>query len=140
MGLCNESLRRYRRIGLYLRMFIDDEVQSMKAEIADLLKKIPGPASAEWPMGEPFTLAFAHGTMSVEIYAPVETDPQSPHSQDELYFIISGAGIFVNGEERLSFSPGSAFFVPAGQPHRFENFSSDFATWVVFWGPHGGER
>ena len=50
----------------------------MKATITDLLKKIPGKASAEWPMGEPFTLAFAHGTMSVEIYTPKETDIQRP--------------------------------------------------------------
>ena len=27
-----------------------------------------------------------------------------------------------------------------GAVHRFEHFSSDFATWVVFWGPPGGER
>jgi uncharacterized protein YjlB len=31
-------------------------------------------------------------------------------------------------------------FVPAGTTHRFEDFSADFATWVVFWGPQGGER
>jgi hypothetical protein len=24
--------------------------------------------------------------------------------------------------------------------HRFEEFSADFATWVMFWGPKGGER
>ncbi len=112
----------------------------MNAHVEKLLARLPGEVTAQWPGGERFVRALAHGTMSVELYAPVETDPQSPHSQDELYFIISGTGIFVNGDERLSFSPGSAFFVPAGQPHRFENFSSDFATWVVFWGPHGGER
>jgi hypothetical protein len=31
-------------------------------------------------------------------------------------------------------------FVAAGVPHRFEEFSRDFAAWVVFWGPKGGER
>jgi hypothetical protein len=31
------------------------------------------------------------------------------------------------------------FFTPAGWVHRFEDFSDDFATWVVFWGPKGGE-
>jgi hypothetical protein len=31
-------------------------------------------------------------------------------------------------------------FVAAGVPHRFESCSDDFATWVVFWGPKGGER
>ena len=35
-------------------------------------------------------------------------------------------------------------FAPRGadtqSPHRFEAFSEDFATWVVFWGPPGGEQ
>ncbi len=78
--------------------------------------------------------------MSVELYAPVGTDPQSPHEQDELYFVISGTGEFVSGADRVHFEPGTVLFVPAGQPHRFESFSPGFATWVVFWGPHGGER
>jgi len=30
-------------------------------------------------------------------------------------------------------------FVAAGQVHRFELFSSDFAVWVVFYGPEGGD-
>ena len=27
----------------------------------------------------------------------------------------------------------------AGVEHRFENFSDDFAVWVFFYGPEGGE-
>jgi len=30
-------------------------------------------------------------------------------------------------------------FVEAGVEHRFEDFTDDFETWVVFWGPQGGE-
>jgi hypothetical protein len=30
-------------------------------------------------------------------------------------------------------------FVAAGQTHRFEDFSDDFAVWVFFYGPDGGE-
>jgi hypothetical protein len=30
-------------------------------------------------------------------------------------------------------------FVPAGHEHRFEDFTPDFATWVIFYGPDGGE-
>lgn len=111
----------------------------MKAKIEDLLNSIPGKASEEWPMGEPFALAFAHGTMSVEIYTPKETDIQTPHEQDELYFIHSGTGELVIDGERHSFKPGMVFFVAANVKHRFENFSSDLITWVVFWGPKGGE-
>ena len=34
---------------------------------------------------------------------------------------------------------GDVIFVEAGVPHRFEGYGEDFATWVVFWGPEGGE-
>jgi hypothetical protein len=35
--------------------------------------------------------------------------------------------------------PGTLLFVAAGRPHRFEDFTADFATWVLFYGPEGGE-
>ena len=110
-----------------------------KAQLADLLARLPGAATPQWPQGERFVRAFAHGTMSVEVYAPVGSDPQTPHAQDEIYVVQTGHGEFVCGDERHRFSPGSAFFVPAGVPHRFERFTEDFVTWVVFWGPQGGE-
>jgi hypothetical protein len=31
-------------------------------------------------------------------------------------------------------------FSPAGVPHLFEDFTDDFGTWVIFYGPEGGER
>ena len=77
--------------------------------------------------------------MSVEIYRPLKIDTQTPHLKDELYIVISGAGEFLNDGRRVSFQPGDILFVPAGIEHRFENFSEDFATWVIFYGPDGGE-
>lgn len=111
----------------------------LKASAADLVRSLPGPRSPGWPDGERFVRAFAHGTMSVELYAPVATDPQKPHAQDELYIVHRGRGTFVQEGTRCAFGPGDALFVPAGAEHRFEDFSEDFATWVVFWGPAGGE-
>ena len=111
----------------------------LKARAAELQACLPGVVTTRWPMGERFVQAMAHGTMSVELYAPDGVDPQQPHAQDELYFIQTGTGEFVLQGERCRFEPGSAFFVPAGAAHRFENFSADFSTWVVFWGPQGGE-
>jgi mannose-6-phosphate isomerase-like protein (cupin superfamily) len=35
---------------------------------------------------------------------------------------------------------GDALFVPATMKHHFENFSEDFATWVIFYGKEGGEK
>ena len=49
--------------------------------------------------------------MRVLLYAPRGHDPQQPHDQDEVYFVVSGSGWFVRGSERIRFSPGSALFV-----------------------------
>jgi mannose-6-phosphate isomerase-like protein (cupin superfamily) len=87
-----------------------------------------------------FTELMQRGTLSVEYYAPVKTDPQQPHKQDELYVIISGSGIFFRDGERVTFKPNDVLFVPAGMEHRFENFTEDFATWVIFYGVCGGEK
>jgi mannose-6-phosphate isomerase-like protein (cupin superfamily) len=73
------------------------------------------------------------------LYTPVERDPQKPHTRNEVYFVARGKGRFFDGTERYSVEVGSFLFVPAGQIHRFEDFSSDFVVWVVFYGPEGGE-
>jgi mannose-6-phosphate isomerase-like protein (cupin superfamily) len=81
----------------------------------------------------------ARGSMVLKLYAPVGYDPQTPHEQDELYVVQRGSGVFRRGAERVPFGPGDVLFVEAGVDHRFEEFDPDFATWVVFWGPKGGE-
>jgi mannose-6-phosphate isomerase-like protein (cupin superfamily) len=95
------------------------------------------PPNAE---GRRYTESLSHGTMRLGLYAPRKFDPQKPHEQDELYVVVHGTGTFVHGAERTRFEPGDALFVAAGIEHRFEDFSEDFATWVVFWGPSGGEQ
>lgn len=87
----------------------------------------------------PFVELFRHGSLRVEFYQPKGVDRQSPHEQDEIYVIASGSGSFLSGEQVQPFSAGEVLFVPAGQVHRFESFSDDFATWVFFYGPKGGE-
>jgi len=91
------------------------------------------------PGGAGFATMLSHGSLEVEIFAPRDVDTQTPHRRDELYVVMRGAGWFVNGEERHPFGPGDVLFVSAGVPHRFEEFTDDFATWVVFYGPEGGE-
>ena len=89
--------------------------------------------------GDLFIKVLEHGNMSVELYKPVDVDLQMPHLQDELYVIISGYGEFLNDGVRTPFQQGDVLFVKAGVEHRFENFTADFATWVIFYGPEGGE-
>jgi mannose-6-phosphate isomerase-like protein (cupin superfamily) len=89
--------------------------------------------------GEDFFTGLRHGSMRTLIYAPKGTDPQTPHKQDELYIVISGKGRFRKGDEVRDFGPGDVIFVEACKEHRFEDFTDDFVTWAVFWGPDGGE-
>jgi len=100
---------------------------------ADALARVPTPE------GKRFVEVLSHGSLAVEIYAPRGSDPQTPHSRDEVYVILRGRGEFLRGTERVRFAPGDVLFAPAGAAHRFEGFSDDFATWVFFYGPEGGE-
>lgn len=92
------------------------------------------------PEGQRSVEVLSHGTMAVKYYAPRGIDEQTPHTRDELYVVAWGSGTFVNRDGRHSFSAGDVLFVRAGEPHRFEDFTDDFGTWVVFYGPEGGER
>ena len=49
-------------------------------------------------------------------------------------FGLGGAESFLVALEGLLMAS-----VAAGAVHRFVDFSDDFQTWVVFWGPEGGE-
>lgn len=88
----------------------------------------------------PFLKLFTHGTLEVEVYKPEKIDLQQPHTRDEVYIIISGSGEFLNDGIQTTFVVGDFLFVPAGIEHRFENFTDDFSTWVLFYGPEGGEK
>ena len=86
-----------------------------------------------------FHYAQRRGSMKVGLYAPLGVDSQDPHKQDELYVIVSGSGYFVKAGERRAFNVHDVIFVEAGVDHAFADFTDDFATWVIFWGPDGGE-
>jgi len=86
-----------------------------------------------------YGVLLEHGSMELGYYCPVGKDEQEPHEQDEIYIVHKGSGVFQLADEIIDFAPGDALFVPAGVEHRFTDFSDDFAAWVVFWGPQGGE-
>ena len=88
----------------------------------------------------PSAAVFEHGSLQVKMYRPGSEDFQTPHTRDEVYFVVQGSGWFENGTERHPFQSGDMLFVPAGTLHRFEKYTDDFCTWVVFYGPEGGER
>jgi mannose-6-phosphate isomerase-like protein (cupin superfamily) len=107
--------------------------EKRKATVREALARLPG------PKGERFAALLKHGSLTVEIYAPRGSDPQSPHTRDEVYVVVQGSGEFNNGPGREPFAPGDLLFVPAGVEHRFVSFSKDLIVWVIFYGPEGGE-
>lgn len=104
------------------------------ATVAEALARLPGPE------GQRFASVFKHGCLEVEIYAPRGSDPQQPHTRDEIYFVVTGTGEFVCGDARRTFGPSDILFAAAGAVHRFEDFSGDLTLWVLFYGPEGGEE
>ncbi len=79
-------------------------------------------------------LTFAD--LEVELYRPKGKDLQTTHSRDEVYVIVSGSGTFLCNEVKMPIKTGDLLFAKAGDIHRFENFSEDFCTWVLFYGLH----
>ena len=105
-----------------------------RVSIADALDAV-----AKIREGIPSAFCFEHGTLQVKMYRPASQDAQKPHTRDEIYVIARGSGWFLNGIDRHRFQNGDVLFVPSGIEHRFVDFTDDFCTWVMFYGPEGGE-
>src|ERR1700728_3211425 len=111
----------------------------MRLRLADVVTKLPLPATERWPEGVWDIEAMAHGTMSVVLFTPRGKDYQTSHEQDELYIVMQGSGVLLIEDVRHSFETGDVLFVAASKMHRFVEFSNDLVTWAIFWGPQGGE-
>lgn len=62
-------------------------------------------------------------------------DHQSPHEEDEIYYVVDGRAIFEAGAERRDVRTGSIIYVAARQPHRFTNISEELRVLVFFSAP-----
>jgi len=59
-------------------------------------------------------------------------DTQSPHTEDEIYYVVSGRASFQAGARQEEVGPGAVLFVPAHQEHRFLDISEDLVVLVIF--------
>jgi quercetin dioxygenase-like cupin family protein len=66
-----------------------------------------------------------------------QADPQRPHTEDEVYYVISGKGFFQQGDQRQVAEPGVLIFVERQAEHRFCDIQEDF-TVLVFFAPSEG--
>ena len=72
--------------------------------------------------------------MSAGVYvlAPGSTDPQTPHKEDEMYYVVRGRGRMRVGTEDHAISEGSVIFVAANVEHRFHDITEELVVLVFF--------
>ncbi len=78
-------------------------------------------------------------TLSAGLYvlAAGEQDPQQPHTEDEVYYVIQGKARFdADGQDR-AVAAGSVLFVAAGVPHHFYSIGEELSILVLFAPPAG---
>jgi mannose-6-phosphate isomerase-like protein (cupin superfamily) len=75
-----------------------------------------------------------HPSLSVGLYfLPAgAADPQKPHTEDEVYYIVSGQGAIVVDGEHRQVQAGSMVFVGANVEHRFHSITEDMSILVFF--------
>lgn len=59
-------------------------------------------------------------------------DPQSPHKEDEMYYVVRGQARMRAGSEDQAVSEGSIIFVAAGVEHRFYDIAEELVVLVFF--------
>jgi mannose-6-phosphate isomerase-like protein (cupin superfamily) len=60
------------------------------------------------------------------------TDPQGPHTEDEVYHVIRGRATITVGVEERPVTAGSIVFVGADVPHRFHDIEDELVVLVIF--------
>jgi len=91
--------------------------------------------------GRPYLEFVTVPDLSVGLYvlAAGQPDLQQPHTEDEVYYVISGGGQVTVGEDVRDVRAGSIVFVATGVPHRFHDIVEDLTLLVAF-GPAEGSR
>lgn len=95
---------------------------------------IPDIVAGERARGEDWEEFVRSDLLSAGVYRLEvgATDDQSPHTEDELYYVIAGrAKLWLEGAT-LDAGPGDALFVPANAEHRFVEIEEELEVLVFF--------
>jgi len=71
-------------------------------------------------------------SMGVYVLPAGGVDAQSPHTEDEVYYVASGRAQIKVGDEDRAVGPGSIVFVAANVEHRFHSIEDDLIVLVFF--------
>ena len=73
-------------------------------------------------------------SMGLYVLPAGQTDPQKPHTEDEVYYVIKGSGVIRVADEDRPVTAGSIVYVCEGDGHRFHSITEDL-TLLVFFAP-----
>jgi len=59
-------------------------------------------------------------------------DPQKPHNEDEIYYVVSGKAKMRIGTDECPVGEGSVIYVEAGLEHRFFDIEKEVVALVIF--------
>ena len=84
--------------------------------------------------GGPWLEFLRHPALSVGLYVlePGEPDRQSPHTEDEIYYVVEGHGRITVGDEVRPVGPGAVIYVATAVPHQFHEITERLTLLVVF--------
>jgi quercetin dioxygenase-like cupin family protein len=77
-------------------------------------------------------LCVASMSAGLYVLAAGATDPQRPHHEDEMYYVVRGRARFRAGDEDREVSAGTVLFVAAEVEHRFYDIEEEIALLVFF--------
>ena len=85
---------------------------------------------------QPYLEFLKHPSLSVGLYVlPAGgIDGQQPHTEDEVYYVVSGRGMFTHADEERPVQAGSILYVAANVEHRFHSITEDMKI-IVFFAP-----
>jgi mannose-6-phosphate isomerase-like protein (cupin superfamily) len=88
------------------------------------------------PDGHDFAEFFRSSTLSLTVacWPAGSVDDQEPHTEDEVYYVVSGRARLRVADEDAAVGAGSIAYVAAGVEHRFHDIEEDLRV-IVFWAP-----
>ena len=88
------------------------------------------------PDGHDFAEFFRSSTLSLTVarWPAGSVDDQEPHTEDEVYYVVSGRARLQVAEEDAAVGAGIIAYVAAGVEHHFYDIEEDLSV-IVFWAP-----
>ena len=96
-------------------------------ELLDIIKR-------QSRSGKPY-FEFLHvPDLSVGVYQLLvgDTDIQSPHTEDEVYYVVEGRAKIQVADEERDVRAGSVIYMAKNVPHRFHSIEEDLIVLVFF--------